>query len=392
MDGAERIEGIVWIERARSLAPLIGSLASRIEAERALPPELLSALHREKLFRLLLPESLGGAELEPVPFIEAVEAIAAADGSTGWCIGQASGCSMSAAYLAPEIAHEIFGAGDAVLAWGATNSTAKAVPLAGGYRVTGKWLFASGSRHAAWLGGHCTICAADGTPHLGANGKPFERTLLFPRDAAAIEDVWQVIGLKGTGSDSYSVTDLFVDDAHCFARDTAQDRREASPLYRFSTHQIYGMAFAAVSLGLARASLDGFIALAGAKKSNTGQALRDHPATQIEVALAEASLLSARSLLLETADALWHHAVATGELPLDLRVRLRLASTYAIREARKVVETAYTAAGATAIFESQPFERRFRDMHAVSQQVQAQTANLELAGQYLLGLPPSPRL
>jgi alkylation response protein AidB-like acyl-CoA dehydrogenase len=393
MDAKEdRITDTDWVARAHALAPLITSLSPRIESERALPGELLSALHEARLFRLLLPRSLGGAELEPAVLVEVIETLAAADGSTAWCVGQASGCAMTAAYLAPDIACEVFGAADAVLAWGASNTTAKAIAVAGGYRVTGTWLFASGNRHAGWLGGHCTVCEPDGTPRPGPDGRPLERTVLFPRSQAAIEDVWQVMGLRGTGSDSYSVADLFVDAAHSITRDIALDRREAGPLYRFTTVQIYAMSFAGVALGLARASLDAYIALAKVKKPHHGQPLRDSPAVQIEVALAEAVLQSARSLLLETARALWRHAVETGELPLDLRARLRLAATYAIRQARTVVETAYTAAGAIAIFDSQPFERRFRDMHAVSQQVQASAAHLEAAGQYFLGLPPSPRL
>ena len=385
MDAAEQSTEAAWVDRARALAPLIAELAPRIEAMRELPPELLAALHERQIFRLLLPRALGGGEVEPAILVRVIEILAAADGSTAWCVGQASGCAMSAAYLAPEVAAEIFGAPDAVLAWGATNREARAVPVAGGYRVTGRWLFASGSRHARWLGGHCTLVEKDGSER--------DRTVLFPRAAAAIEDVWQVMGLRGTGSDSYSVSDLFVPEDHAFTRDVADGRREAGPLYRFTTHQIYGMAFAGVALGLARASLDAFAALAQRKKP--GQAtplLRDSGAVQQEVALAEAKLESARSLLLETARVLWREAAATGALPLAERARLRLASTYAIRSAREVVASAYNAAGATAIFDSNPFERRFRDMHAVSQQVQAQASNLELVGQYLLGLPPSPRI
>ena len=385
MDAAEQIPASGWIEGARALAPLIERLAPQGEALRALPPELLAALHERRIFRMLLPRALGGGELEPALFVEVMESLAAADGSTAWCVGQASGCALSAAYLAPHVAREIFGAADAVLAWGAANRDAKAVPVEGGYRVTGRWLFASGNRHARWLGGHCTVVQED--------GRSAERTMLFPRAAAAIEDVWHVIGLKGTGSDSYSVTDLFVPADHSFARDTGAERREAGPLYRFTTHQIYGMGFAGVALGLARASLDCFIRLAQEKRpGHSPQLLRDSAAIQQEVALAEAKLQSSRSLLLGTARKLWQEAVATGALPLDQRARLRLASTYATRSAREVVEAVYAAAGATAIFESNQFERRFRDMHAVSQQVQAQATNLELVGQYLLGLPASPRL
>jgi len=385
MDLAQHSAEEGWVGRAREAAPLIAALAPRIESERALPPELLENLHAKQLFRMLLPRSLGGGEVEPATLVQVLETLAMADGSTAWCVGQASGCALSAAYLAPEVAREIFGPPDAVLAWGATNRDAKAVPVEGGYRVAGRWHFASGSRHAAWLGGHCTL--------LGPDGPQGERTMLFPRAAAGIEDVWQVMGLRGTGSDSYSVAEIFVPARYSFARDMPEDRRETGPLYRFTTHHIYGMGFAGVALGLARASLDAFTVLAQEKRAAHGtQLLRDGASVQLALARAEATLQAARSLLLETARALWQEAVATGSLPLPLRARLRLASTHAIGSARAVVESAYSLAGASAIFDANPFERRFRDMHAVSQQIQGQPANLEMVGQYLLGLPPNPRL
>src|ERR1041384_5758412 len=231
------------IERARQLRPMIEAAAPTIEQGRALPQELLAALFDAGLFKMLLPRSCGGEESDPVTFVTAIEEIAKADASTAWCVAQASGCSIAAAYIEPAVAQEIFAAKDAVVAWGPVGPTVRATAVDGGYRVTGTWSYASGSRHAQWLRGHSPLGDADGKPCLGADGKPTERTMLFPTTKAVIRDVWQVVGLKGTGSDTYTVTDLFVPARYTFTRESAARSEEAGPIYRFTTYQIYGAAF-----------------------------------------------------------------------------------------------------------------------------------------------------
>src|SRR5262247_1959229 len=381
------------IARARAVAPLIAAHAARGDHEREIAPEVLTALHDAQLMRMLLPRSCGGLETDPLTFVQAVEEIAKADGSTAWCVVQASGCSMSAAYLAPEVAREIFSPERAVLAWGPFGPEGRVVPVEGGYRASGNWSFASGIKHATWLGCHCPVLEGDGTPRLGADGKPAERTVLIPKVSASINDIWRVVGLKGTGSDNYAIEDLFVADRYSFTRESAADRRERGPLYRFTTFHLYGTGFAAIALGLARASLDAFIALAATKVPKTKTfVLRDNAVVQSQVALAEAKLASARAYLLQVLEEAWAAAVRGEALALSQRAALKLAGTYAVHQGKDVVDTVYHAAGATAIFESNPFERRFRDVHTVIQQVQAQFANFEMVGQVLLGLPSQSKL
>jgi alkylation response protein AidB-like acyl-CoA dehydrogenase len=379
--------------RARQLRSLIERSAPAIERDRALPQELLAALFDAGLFKMLLPRSCGGEESDPVTFVTAVEEIAKADASTAWCLAQASGCSMAAAYIEPAVAQEIFAARDAVVAWGPVGPTVRATAVDGGYRVTGTWSYASGSRHAQWLGGHSPLVDADGKPCLGADGKPTERTMLFPKTKAVIRDVWQVVGLKGTGSDTYTVTDLFVPTLYTFTRESVADRREAGPLYRFTTYQIYGAAFAAVALGIARATLDAFIQIATTKVPMLGsKPLRDNPVVQSKVAVAEAEWQSSRAYLMQALRDMWDAASRGESATLQQRAALRLAAVHASHQAKEVVETAYHFAGGTAIFENQAFERRLRDIHAVTQQVQSQFVNFEVAGQVLLGLPVTSKL
>ena len=163
-----------YVARARSLGPALAEAADEIERNRELPASIVSALIENGLFRLLQPRSLGGAELDPMTYTRVVEELASLDASTGWCVEQANGCSMVAAYLDPDVAQEIFGPPDGIVAWGPVGHGPDGGPL----------------------------CRADGGENL--------RTLLFPRAHATMTDIWHVVGLRGTGSDRYSVTDLFL--------------------------------------------------------------------------------------------------------------------------------------------------------------------------------------
>src|SRR5712691_6939369 len=380
---------IDYVERAQKLAPQIEVWADQAEADRRLPEPLLAALFDSGLFRLLLPRSLGGAEVDPVTFVHVMEEVAKADASTAWCIGQTAGCSMVAAYLQPDVAAEVFGRDRrAVLAWG-PGPDSRAVAVDGGYRVSGTWSFASGCRHATWLGGYCPIYEADGRPRRRSDGAPVARTMLFPVESARLIDVWHVGGLKATGTDAFTVSDLFVPHERSAARDDPAERLHPGPLYCFPIGCLYASGFAAVALGIARRMLDAFIELARDKTPRGFKsALRDSAVIQSQVAQAEAQLQAARTFLVRSLDDIWRAVEPTGILTLEQRVRIRLASTYAIHQAKEAADIVHHAAGATSIFTASPFDRRFRDIHAVTQQMQGRQAHFETVGQFLLGLEP----
>jgi alkylation response protein AidB-like acyl-CoA dehydrogenase len=374
-----------YLGRAEALTPRIAEASDEIERERRLPAPLLAAMLEAGLFRLLLPRSLGGAELDPPTFLRAVEAIAKADGSTAWCLCQNNVCALVAAWLPLTSAREMFDDPQAILAWG--PGPARAIAIAGGYRVTGSWSFASGGRHATWLGAHCPVYEADGTPRLSPAGAPIERTVLFPAGAAPMTDIWRVMGLRGTASDAYSVTDLFVPDAFALIRDDPATRREPGALYCMTTNTLYACGFACIALGLARSLLDALVALAR-EKTPRGYAskLRDSAVVQSEIGASEARLRGARAYLMATIGEVWAEIQRANRLSLDQRIALRLAASHAVHEAIDVADTAYHAAGATAIFDRNPFERRFRDIHTVGQQVQARRSHFETVGRLILGL------
>ena len=391
LDSLERSgTDIDYVARAEALAPKIDAIADDIERLRRLPPELVADLHAAGLFRLLLPRSQKGAEVDPETFFRVIEAIAKADASVAWCLGQAAGCAMSAAYLDHAVAWKMFGSDPkAVLAWG-PGPKVKAVAVDGGYRVTGTWSFASGCRHATWLGAHCPIFEADGTPRLDVDGHQAERTFLVPAGEVVWTDIWSVIGLRGTASDAFSLNDHFVRHDHSITRDFQRECREPGPLYRLSALAMYELAFSGVALGIARAVLDAFIDMARNKIPRGKKSpIRDNAVVQTQCAQAEVRVHSARLYLLHVYNEIWDAVQAPGsKFTLDQRITVRMASTHAIHSARDAVDFAYNAAGASAIFETHPMERRFRDVHTVTQQLQGRLSHFESVGAYILGGDP----
>jgi alkylation response protein AidB-like acyl-CoA dehydrogenase len=386
-------EGVDLAERARALAPLITRDADEIERTRRLTPAVTSALIESGLYRALLPKGFGGSEAALQAFMAMQEEVAKADASTAWCLGQCSVCAMTAAYLEPDAANEIFNTPPGILAWGAIAHEVKAVP--GGYLANSRWDFASGSRQASWLGAHVRVVDADGTPRRKTDGSPEIRTILFPVADATMYDVWDVIGLRGTGTDSYSVENLFIPEKFAALRDDPAALREKGPLYKLSTNMVFSMGFAATALGVARAQLDAAIELARGKTPQGLKAMRENNAVQGLIGRTEASLRAARAYLYATADQVWRDLARGDPVSEEHRVALRIAATWTIHQSAGVVDTAYHMAGATAVFAANKFERRFRDMHAIAQQIQARDTHYEDAGKAILsanlGTPPTGR-
>ena len=377
-----KLPGITLVERVRALQPLIAGEADEIERSRRLTPKVTAALIENELYRALLPRSYGGHEVPLEIFMQMQEEIAKADASTAWCLGQCAVCAMTAAYLEPDAANEIFNTPPGILAWGAINHEVKVVP--GGYLANARWEFASGSRQASWLGSHVRIVEADGTLRKKKDGSPEIRTILFPITSAKMYDVWDVIGLKGTGTDAYSVENLFIPQKFAALRDDPNAVIEKGPLYKLTTNAVFSMGFAATSLGVARATLDAAIDLARSKIPQGLSAMRENNAVQGQIGRTEASLRAARAYLYSTAAEVWRD-LERGEAVTEAhRIAIRIAATWTIHQSAAVVDTAYHMSGATAVFAKNPFERRFRDMHAIAQQIQARDTHYEDAGKAIL--------
>jgi alkylation response protein AidB-like acyl-CoA dehydrogenase len=289
---------------------------------------------------------------------------------------------MTAAYIDPDVANEVFNSPPGILAWGAIAHEIHVVP--GGYRVTARWDFASGSRQANWLGAHVQVVEADGTKRRKPDGAPEIRTIVFPAASATMYDVWDVIGLSGTGTDSYSVDNLLIPDKFAALRDDPAALREKGPLYKLTTNMVFSMGFAATSIGVARATLDAAIELARGKTPQGLKAMHENNAVQGLIGRTEASLRAARAYVYATAREVWSDLARGDPITEQHRIAIRIAATWTIHQAAAVVDTAYHMAGATAVFSANKFERRFRDMHAIAQQIQARDVHYEDAGKAIL--------
>jgi alkylation response protein AidB-like acyl-CoA dehydrogenase/catechol 2,3-dioxygenase-like lactoylglutathione lyase family enzyme len=370
-----------WV---RAEAADLAAWADAAEKDGRLPPALLSALHAGGMFRLLLPVWLEGAQLDPVSFVDAMEVLASVDASTAWCVCQAVGCSVAAAYLDRESALELFGERESVLAWG-PDTGSHAVVLDDGYRVSGRWSYVSGIHHASWLGGSCRLFRPDGTPVLTDAGVQQTITVLFPAHHGSIDESWNVMGLRATGTDSFSVRDLFVPSRLAFAREDVSTRVDPAPLYGLNHASLFAAGFAAVVLGIAGGLLANFVELAQ-KKTPLGRerALRHSPFVQVTAARCQARLLAARALLHSQLATAFDESIQHGAPGEQSTLGIRLAASHAFTEAAAVADTAYHSAGVDAVFAGNGFERRLRDIRTATQQFQGRDEHYETVGRAML--------
>jgi alkylation response protein AidB-like acyl-CoA dehydrogenase len=372
------------LETARKLAPLIRASAAETDAQRELPRPLFEAMADAGLFRLALPRTLGGFEMDLPSYIQVIEEIGRADASTGWVTNQVSIFATYAARMPTAAARAIWIDTPRSVVANTPQANAQAVVVPGGYRVTGRQGFSTGCRHASWLAAHATV-SEQGRPRLD-DGQPETRYCFVPRAQAELLDTWQVRGMRGTGTNHFAVNDVFVPEDRTVKSVTAP-LVEQGPLYRLPRTLVFASGDAAVALGTARSCLDAFTDLATTKTPRAMDALlRDQPMIQSEVGRAEARLRAGLAFLREAVRELWGAVVANGAVTLEQRAVLRLATTDGIRTAASVVDMVYNMAGATAAYESSPIQRHFQDVHVMSQHLQARLAHYELVGRHWLGL------
>ena len=371
------------LDAARKLAPLIRSSADEIEAARELPRPLFEALADAGLFHLAVPRALGGAEIDLLTYVQVIEEIGRADASTAWAVNQGAIFATYAARMPREVARAIWIETPRSVVANTPAATAQAVVVPGGYRVTGRQGFSTGCRHAAWVAPHAQVLE-NGQLRLD-NGQPEMRYLFVPVAEAELLDTWHVRGMRGTGTHHFAVHDVFVPAERTVLSVTAP-LMEPGPLYKIPRTLAFASGDAAVALGMARTCLDTFVELAGAKTPRAMQALlRDQSMAQVNVGQAEAALRSGRAFLMETVRDIWSEATA-GAVSLERRAVLRLATTHGIRLAAQIIDALYNAAGATAVYEDNPLQRYFQDVHVITQHMQGRMTHYELIGRYWLGL------
>jgi len=372
---------------AEALAPHIEEHRDQLEQDRRLPAALVAALTEAGIFRLYVPAALGGLEVDPGTLVRVIEALAVVDGSVGWCamIGATGG--IFAGFLPDAGAREVFAGDPRVITGGGLAPAGRAVPVDGGYRLSGRWPFASGSQHCAWLFANAVVMDGD-QPRRTAEGAPEMRVLALPAGDCAILDTWTTGGLRGTGSHDFTVTDVFVPAHRTFAFPAGRSGLDR-PLYRGPLTTWFGPSVASVSLGIARGAIEALCDLAGRKVPTFRQSpLRERVLIQAQVAKAEATLRSARAFLYETVDAVWRSVSAGAEPSVEEQHLLRLVGAHAADSALAAVEMMYKAGGGTAVYSRSPLDRQMRDAHAATQHIGVSAIHYELAGRIFLGMEP----
>jgi len=371
------------VEAARALAPSIRAAAPAIESERRLPEEIVKGMKQAGVFRMTMPQALGGPEADPITQLEVVEALSVADGSVGWVAMIGSDGGFYCAHLAEQVARELYQDPDVVTASVLVpRGRARRVP--GGYRVSGRWAFGSGSLHAEWFVGGCLVFDGD-APVAGPEGHPQTLMTYFPAAQCEVFDTWHTTGLAGSGSHDWGVEDVFVPAERCF--DFMAKPRDPAPLYAFPWFVLANSP--GVPLGIARAAIDTLCELAAHKLvPPKGGLLRDDLFVQSSVARAEAGLASARAYLFEALGGLWSEVAAGREPTLRQRAVFRLATIHAYRAARDAVGLMYEAGGGAALYATSPLDRQWRDVTTVAQHALVNVRGYGEVGRALLGLDP----
>jgi alkylation response protein AidB-like acyl-CoA dehydrogenase len=351
---------------------------------RQCPPRIVELLHESRLFDMILPKTYGGLQESIPTMVRVLEELAIADASIAWIVGIANGTSVVAAHMEESAAASLFVpravAGGAQAPWG------KAVRTEGGYRVAGRWPFASGCNHCTILVGGCMVVPPDG----GASLMPEYKMAVLPADDVEIIDTWHVSGMRGTGSHDMQVNDVFVPDERMLAFNLAPPRIDA-PTYRYPALGFLALTISPIPLGIARRAIDELVALAAGKTPmNIGSKLAERPLTQYEIGRAEAILRSARAWMYEVMDEIWDKAVAGDEITPKDRAVVRAACAHAALESVRAVEIAYTLGGGSSIYEGNVLQRCLRDAHTTTQHVMLAPPNYEPAGRALLGLDLPP--
>jgi alkylation response protein AidB-like acyl-CoA dehydrogenase len=374
-DGGIVTEAVV-IEAVRELLPRIRAAADAIEAGRRLPIELVHALADAGVFRLCVPRAVGGSEAHPAVLVDVLETIATADGSAGWCAMIGATSAIVSGYLSEPVAREIYGDPHAVTG-GVYVPRGTAVPEGSAFRVSGRWPFASGGEHCAWLMGGCLV--RDGGP-------PRARLFLLPASDVRIIDTWNVAGLRGTGSHDMAVDGVLVpaDRSVSFMEDRP---RATGPLYAFPVFGLLAMGIAAVALGIARAAIDELVRLAREKSpQGSRRTIAERGVVQAHVAEAEALVRSGRAFVDDAIGRAWSAAASRGTIGTPERAALRLAATHATANAAKATNLMYDAGGGTSVYATSPLQRCFRDVHVATQHAMVAGSTYELTGRLFLGL------
>jgi indole-3-acetate monooxygenase len=387
------------VRAAAALQPVLRRYHEEFEREQRLPPALVEELRAAGFYRMVIPRELGGLQVDPLTYLRVVELLAEGAGSVGWNVANNSIGQLVTLGLPDEGVHEIYGRGaDTVIAGTAVPGGGQAVPVAGGYRVSGRWSFGSGCREAAWMLGSFQIIEDDG-PRRSADGKPLYWRGIFSRaEAEIVPGSWDVAGLRGTGSFDWTVEDVFLPERrtmpHAGIPLDNQWQRWPGITYALPVQCWVGPHHSAVITGIARAGIDALIELAGGKtpRGRGPGLLCENPQVQDAVGRADAILNAGRAYRSAMIAELWNTVAAGKNTTLEQRARCRLASTYAGDSARQAMDLVYWHGGSTSFMRESRLAECWRDLHTVGQTVTIAPEWYPIGGRVYLGMDPGARL
>jgi len=387
------------VQAAAALQPVLRLYHQEIEREQRLPKALVEQLHAAGFYRMVIPRALGGLQVDPLTYLRVVELLAEGAGSVGWNLANNSIGQLVTLGLPDEGVHEIYEHGaDTIIAGTAVPGGGRAVPIEGGYRVSGRWQFGSGCREAAWMLGSFQVLE-DGRPRRRPDGTSLYWRGIFPRaEAEIVAGSWDVAGLRGTGSFDWTVEDVFLPERrtmpHAGIPLDNQWERWAGITYSLPVQCWVGPHHSAVITGIARAGINALIELAGGKQPRGRPAglLCDNPLVQDAVGRADAILNAGRVYRNAMIAELWGTVAAGKETTLEQRARCRLAAIYAADNAREAMDLVYRHGGSTSFQRESRLAECWRDLHVVGQAAALAPEWYPIGGRVYLGMDPGPRL
>ena len=369
------------LNNAQRLSKSFAQRSAEFEQARRLPADVSDAMAKAGIYRMFVPQSLGGSETSPLVSSQVFETLAQGDAACGWVAFIAATSGSSLARIETSAAKQMFASPQTMLA-GVFAPNGKAVKSGEDYILNGQWQWGSGTQNADWvLAGSMVI-----DPEQPADAKPRAHMCLVPKDAIEFLDTWHSTGLRGTGSTDFKLTDHRVPSAHIVGLEVR--KMPDTPLFQFPNFTLLALGIGAVSMGIARAALNEFVDLAQQRKrisSSSTIAERSH--TQMQIATAEAKLRSARAFYYDSVEQAWERALAGDTVDVDQRRNLRLATTHAVMASAEVVDCAYNLAGGVSVYQSSNLQRHFRDIHVATQHIMVAPSTLETTGRLFLGLP-----
>ena len=377
------------VDVIRELHPLLKANTIEAERERRLPDTVADAMRQRGLYRMWRPTAFGGLELDPMTVFRIIEEISRFDSAAGWNLQLSCALDPFGAWFPDEGAQEIFGDSEAILA-GAFFPFRRAVPVDGGYRITGQTPFVSGAHQAAWFFGLANVFDDDEkAPRLGGNGEPVTLITACPSREAVILDTWRTLGMRGTGSHDVRMIDVFVPMRRTALLAPLEKPGIAygGPLYRLTIWASVAV-LAPPALGIARAAIDALLDLAAKKTpAYAAKSLKDRSTIQMAIGQVEAILGAARAYLYEALEEVWNVALQGRTIDMAGKIKMQLAATHAVTAAAQVVDLVHAAAGASGIRDEYPFQQYFRDAHTITQHAFICASRYESVGQLLLGVP-----